>query len=277
MGYTKVIQSGNIIEVYEYSGNLTQRKKRKRESYIRRARSTSRRGDNVNRLQKNFVRLVRSNLTGSECPAFFTLTVAEVVRVELGYRFFTEFISRLRRVFGKHFKYIAVPEFQVRGAIHFHVLFWGFKKEVIENEVPSVKTFGEGGNIKLGEVKRGSRFFQRLWQRGTVDCFLTDGSPKLASYVSKYMSKALFDDRLLAQKAYICSRNVMRSVSLKTSTVLNFASGIWGIDLKKPVVEKHFDTHWLGKGRYRLYDMGVDKSVDPVVDNKNDSDTLLVH
>jgi hypothetical protein len=253
MGYSKVIQSGNVVEIYEYSKDLSPRKKRKRENKGRYSKLATRRGDNVLRLKKHFVRLVRANLGGIECPVFLTLTMVEVVRIELAYGFFTEFVSRVRRLYGKTFRYIAVPEFQERGAVHFHVLAWGLPKEIIENEVPSIKTIGEGGDIKLGEIKRGTRTLQRIWARGTVDCFLTDGSDKLAFYVSKYMSKALHDDRLLRQKAYVCSRNVMRPVSIPSSIAISTAPEIWGIDLENPLKEKFFDTQWLGRGRYRVY------------------------
>jgi len=236
MGYVKTVCSGNVLEIYEYEKSLAPRIYRKKKGSRGLAKSFARRRDNVERLKKAFVRLVLSNLGGTETPLFFTFTMVEVVRVERAYRLFTECISRLRRVYGKHFRYIAVPEFQKRGAVHFHALFWGFKEKTIENE-------------------RMYRTIQNIWARGYVDCIYTDGSPKLAFYVAKYMQKALYDKRLLGQKSYCASRNVRRPIVLSSAQVLNYSSDIFGVDVDIAVPEKvrDFQTKWLGSCRYRKF------------------------
>lgn len=250
MGYQKICRSGNFLEIYEYQKDLPVRKSRKKTDRIKYRGSSSRRADNVARLKRDFTRLVRANLVGDTSPAFFTFTMVEVVRIELAYRFFTEFVQRFRRLYGKHTRYIAVPEFQERGAVHFHVLWWGLPKELIENETPK-KQIVEG----VVSEKRGDRAIQHVWGRGFVDCVSTDGSPKLAFYLAKYMQKTLQDDRLYRQKSYTCSRNVLRKVSFKTKTSAFHALEAWGVDLSttEPLLEKRFDTYWLGKGRYRCY------------------------
>jgi len=243
MGYTKVIQSGNIIEFYEYQNNLPERRKSTKKGLRRNRSSASRRPDHVERLRRNFVRLVRSNLVGTECPIFLTLTMVEVVRIEISYGLLTRFIQRLRRLYGKDFRYIAVPEFQKRGAVHFHLLAWGLPAKIEINE-------------------SNNRTIQHVWQYGFVDCFRTDGSPKLAQYVAKYMHKAVFDDRLHLQKAYVCSRNVLRPLSFSSSAVVGASSEIWGIDLStaSPLREKEFSTQWLGKGRYKSFNLEKDEN-----------------
>jgi hypothetical protein len=182
--------------------------------------------------------LVRANLSGTECPVFFTFTMASIVRIELGYRLFTEFIIRLRRKYGQCPRYIAVPEFQKRGAVHFHVLFWGLPENIVHYE-------------------RMYRSIQHCWSWGFVDCINTDGSPKLASYVAKYMSKAVFDDRLSGKKAYSCSRNVLRPVFLPYASALDCSVELFGVDLSTVVACKRrdFDTKWLGRGRYIKYEL----------------------
>lgn len=245
MGYTKFITSGDILEIYEYEKDLPERRKSLKKRSSVRIRAFTRRTDNVERLKRNFIRLVRSNLGGTESPLFFTFTMVEVVRIEIAYRIFTRFVQRVRRIYGSHSRYIAVPEFQKRGAVHFHVLWWGFPQEVVLNETRN-------------------RTIQHLWQRGFIDCFRTDGSPKLASYVAKYMHKALFDDRLYSQKAYVCSRNVLRPVLLPTSSAFGVSSELWGLDLSPelspPLREKVFMTKWLGKGRYRMFNIKKDEN-----------------
>jgi len=243
MGHIKLIKSGNLIELYEYEKDCPKKKayyKPRKKRYRIEGLSTRRRYDNASRLKKGFIRLVRSNLTGADRPAFFGLTFAEVLPFEAGVAVVTVFFKRLRKTFGKGFRYIAVPEFGRLGTqrLHFHVLVWGLPENLILNE-------------------RNSRLFQNLWQEGFLDCIPTDGSPKLAGYLGKYLLKALYSDRLVGKKAYQCSRNVLRPLSTSSATVVSYSNELWGLDLSTAVAckEKEFDTQWLGKGRYRSFNI----------------------
>jgi len=137
---------------------------------------------NVQRCVSAFRRLVRANLVGDECPAFLTLTYVQIVSLKTAWSDFKGFILRLKRR-NPRLKYVAVVEFQKRGAPHFHVLAWGIKKEIQEAE-------------------RDTRYIQHQWLRGWVDLVRTDGHPAISSYMSKYMRKAMHDPRLSGQKAY---------------------------------------------------------------------------
>lgn len=235
MPYTKTIRSGNLLEIYRYEKEPVQnRVKRAKRGVKRHSASYARRVDNVKRLRKTFVRLVRSNLDGVECPAFLTLTFARVVRLPFAYGELGRFIKRLRIRFGSKWRYIAVPEFQKRGAVHFHLLVWGWHEDVINHE-------------------RDLRILQRIWACGTVDIFRTDGSIKLAGYLGKYMSKAVCDKRLLSQKAYVSSTNIMRPVSYSLGSVADYALDLWGVDNSCLQSEHVFDTLWLGRCTYKSF------------------------
>jgi len=235
MGYVKLVRSGNLIELYEYQKNLPDRGRKQKKDRERRSVSVKRRADNVERCRKAFTRLVRSNIDGITMPALCTFTMADVVSIDRAYRCFTQFVQRFRRVFGTAFRYIAVPEFQERGAVHFHVIFWGVSQKAILNE-------------------RHTRQIQHLWGRGYVDCILTDGSVKLAGYLSKYMRKAMWDERLGRQKAYSSSRSVLRPVSLTSRTSVDVSLGVWGgVDNFDVVKVSEFDTMWLGHCRKTSY------------------------
>jgi len=267
MGYVKLVKSGNLLELYEYDrapslARLSRPRKKGRSAGHR--RSLARRKDNVGRLRKAFARLVRSNLTGADCPSLFTFTMSEVLRVDQSYRIFTRFVSRLRRLYGKDFRYIGVPEFQKRGAVHFHVLFWGLPDSLIHHEVPYywrlqsspklLKRYEDWCSLKSLDpaASRGDRRVQVLWSMGYVDCVPTDGSPRIATYLAKYMSKALQDDRLLAQKAYFSSHNVMRPMSSGLRTLFDSVGVLWAVD-KTLLQSRDFETQWLGRCRYRSY------------------------
>jgi len=243
MGHIKLIKSGNLIELYEYEKECPTKRayyKPRKKRYRIEGLSSRRRYDNVARLKKGFIRLVRSNLTGEERPAFFGLTFASIVPFETGVTAVTVFFAKLRKTFGKRFRYIAVPEFGRLGTrrLHFHILVWGLPENLILNE-------------------RNTRIFQNCWAEGFLDCIPTDGSPKLAGYLGKYLVKALYSDRTAGKKAYQCSRNVLRPMSTSIKTVLGYTSELWGFDLSTatPCKEKVFETQWLGKGRYRSFNI----------------------
>jgi len=242
MGFIKLVQSGNYVELYQYENNLNvlsrQKKRFGRCGNKRFASLRFRREDNVRRLVKHFQRLIWSNLATKGSPTFFTLTMFQVVSMAESYTAFNGFVRRMRKVFGQDFKYITVPEFHKKhDRIHFHMLIWGLNNDLIKNE-------------------RYNRSFQNLWGRGFVDCISTDGNIKLAGYFAKYMRKAMSDDRLCGKKAFVCSRNVLRPVSSSFVSSLTFLEEIVGVD-NLPIVKKIYDVQWLGKCIYSLYDTSL--------------------
>lgn len=232
--YVKVIQSGRTYEIYTYEREppaLT-RTGRPRNVPNRPKRTTRRTGLNAERTRKTFIRIVRSNIGGAERPSLLTLTMRDIVSLPVGYGCLTGFISNLRRVAGKGFRYVAVPEFQKRGAVHFHILIWGLPEKIVENE-------------------RGNRYLQNLWALGYVDCVPTDGSPKLAGYLAKYMSKSMSDDRIAGAKAYVCSRNTVRPVSYSGNDLPALPADFWGSD-SMTISRRSFDTKWMGRATYEM-------------------------
>lgn len=250
MGYNKIIKSGNTIEVFNYERDLPDRPRAKRgvsrkasmsrvasdrDDTLRRDEYEGKRNDNVMRAKMVFRRLILSNLTGTDYPLLLTLTYKNnQTSIAQGYKDFSSFVKTLRYKFGKVFRYVTVPEFQERGAIHFHAMFWGLPDPV-------------------GKTERHTRLVAGVWGHGYVDIKITDGSPKLAGYISKYMAKNFIDYRLRGQKAYTCSRNLKRP---------EVVSGInqFGVDIfleetgaSVPEIDKAYETLHLGKCRKRIY------------------------
>jgi len=254
VGYTKVIHSGSLLEIYSYERDLEKERRPnvRKNGYNRTNRfSATRRADSVGRLKKCFLRLVRANLVGDVSPSLVTVTMFQICGIRHACNVVTAFIQRLRRREGKIFRYIAVPEFQRRGAVHFHCMIWGLSDNIILDE-------------------RNNRYIQNVWLHGFVDCIKTDGSGKLASYISKYMSKTMQDKRLLGKKAYLASGNLLRSVSFKTDFALQHLAESQGLDLStdKPLQDFKGMTKWLGQGRYRLFKLNHQKNGS---DNESDS------
>jgi len=253
MGYSKFIRSGNILEAYDYerniSNNLGGNRQRRRALVVEdsgmfasdrenslQKRTKERRQSNARRTCVFFTRIVLSNLTGSEFPYFVTLTYREVQRsLEVGYYDFKLFVQSLRYKFGCTFKYIVVPEFQKRGSLHFHCLLWGLPESIFKQE-------------------RETRFLAGLWGKGFIDCFKTDGNEKVAYYMAKYMSKTFVSSLVSSSKAYRCSRNILRPDIVSGVSIDDTGDEILGVD-NPPCEDREFLTQWLGKGRYRKYNI----------------------
>lgn len=248
MGYKKLVKSGNLIETYEYKYDPIPRKPGRVQGKVcsKRTKTRNRRADNLLRIKRYFARIVRCNLHGGEGSLFVTFTMYETVPLRKAYHSFSRCIQRLRNQYGKSFRYVAVPEFQGDitfsgkrklngGAVHFHALFWG---------LPITP-----------RQERQKRYIQWCWRRGYVDCVQTDGSVKIVGYLTKYLLKSLQAKRLGNSKAYVCSRNVMRPVSLPfaTSTQLFYYINEVVGEGAQPSQVRSFETQWLGTCKYSRY------------------------
>lgn len=247
MPYTKIIRSGNNLEVYEYEKepSIVGRRTGKRkadpdnvdmgasgEDTLPKETSLGKRKDNARHATLAFRRIVLSNLSGTELPILITPTYKENMSdLATGYKDYRAFIQALRYKYGKAFKYICVPEFQKRGAIHFHALFWGLPSTLLSQE-------------------RKTREIAMMWGKGFVYLKKTDGNDKLSSYLAKYMSKTFKDDRLKNMKAYTASRNISRPETY--SGEFTFWPIIEEFEQNGEVItDRSYDTKWQGPCRYR--------------------------
>jgi len=236
MSYTKIISAGDLVEVYTYEREPSPKRLRKsalerRETFYKPRRQ--RRADNLNKAKQSFRRLIRANLQKGN-PALLTLTMLDILPYADAVRCFTSFGQKARREFGQSFAWVAVAEFQRRGALHFHALVWGLTPYDVESE------------------KR-TRRIQNIWGFGYVDIAETDGSPKLSTYLSKYMQKSMQDVRLLGKRAYCASRNLLRPLSFNTPTSIDLFTEAVGLADLTPLQDRAYDTQWLGRANYKSY------------------------
>lgn len=255
MSYVKSIAYGNNLELYNYEANIKfngrgggQVQSRVRLSSVAPNGDTEdnsdegqesqeekrRRRDNQRRSSMAFRRLVIANLGITDPPVLITCTYAENQSdLRIAYEDWQSFTRTLRNRYGKSFKYIAVPEFQKRGAIHFHALVWGLPTDLYQTE-------------------RRTRLVASFWRRGFIDMKQTDGKEEIAGYLSKYMSKSQNDMRLSGSQAYRASRNITRP-EVDKDTLLLYVEYKYELVDKVPLIDKTFMTQWLGKGRFRLF------------------------
>lgn len=95
----------------------------------------------------------------------------------------------------KDFKYLAVIEFQERGAIHYHIIC----------------------NLPYVPHKE----LQELWGNGIVWINCIQNADNVGAYVVKYMTKDTADKRLQNHKGYLCSKGLKRPIEVSNAQNTN--------------------------------------------------------
>ena len=117
---------------------------------------------------------------------------------------FNDYINKMRKVY-PNFNYICVPEFQERGAVHYHTL----------NSLPFIPA------KKIAD----------LWSNGFITVKRVNRIKNLARYMTKYLTKDLFDGRLYRQKKFFCSVGIKQPVVVYDDLAVSMISRF--DDLKK--------------------------------------------
>ena len=210
---SKLVISGSDAEVYLYSNNILPKKERSASSYLSKSRPLSAvvsdvdyREKSQRRAKRDLRRLVACNAgrhfkNGHRpfMPMFLTLTFKENVSdLSFANAAFMRFIQRLNyavfRPRGMKMCYLAVSEFQRRGAVHYHLIVFNLPY------------------IKKGVYRR----LREIWRKNNSDgaVFLEpvkrlDG---LARYLTKYLVKNFADERFVSRKRFFGSRNLLRPI-----------------------------------------------------------------
>lgn len=150
---------------------------------------------NIIRTKLNCQRLAKAN--AKDWTSFITLTYAENMqdikqaKIELNY-----FIKNVKKV-KKDFKYIAIPEFQKRGAIHFHLL----------------TNLSLQDNYIIIKQKDNNKYYNvKYWSKGFTSFEpLYNDLKKVIGYISKYMTKDC-DSRLFGIRRFTSSQNLIKPV-----------------------------------------------------------------
>lgn len=213
ISHKKMTISGNIIDVvetelpfsygYENKTRRTNRtsdpekSKKNREQTVRRSKARVKKI-----ISTNHTRFMRE-LGARYFPIFITLTSRELI-TDLTYfnREFSKYISRLNylafRAKKNLLKYLVVIEFQKRGAIHYHALF--FNMPYIKNIYDRMRDIWEFGSSNIKTIKD------------------LDSIP---SYVTKYMTKEEHQEKLARRKSYFTSRGLSKPVEIKDERIVN--------------------------------------------------------
>lgn len=195
----KLIIYGNTYEMIEYNkikyDYTTQRKDYSKNPNGERQR------DSLWRTRNTCVRLITANVDDNPLykPVFVTLTFKDNVQnIRTANRHFKYYTRKLADHIGYRTKYLTVLEFQKRGAIHYHIVYF---------------------NLPFIDKHK----LESLWNKGMTNIRVVQNLQDVSKYVGKYMNKQLLDKRLVGEKAYFTSRGLVRPVTIYSD---------WHIDLK---------------------------------------------
>lgn len=233
----KYIITKNVIEVYEFqkyicgkggARDITRGMSTDIEKSLQNYKNqTVRRRENVRRL---------ATMNFDNNSKFLTLTFEKnITNLDYSNLEFKNFIKRLSYRLTQKIKYLAVIEFQKRGAIHYHVLL----------DIPYIP----------------QKDLQKLWGNGFVFINAISHVDNIGAYICKYMSKEGADERLRNRRAYLKSNNLTRPEKIINHNLRDFYTlekkliNKYNLNSKKPVYVSNFETEILGNCRYTQYNL----------------------
>lgn len=207
----KVVDCGNYIQVYFYQNTkfLTNKKdttdlelkkqkvyhlfeENKRDIKEIKTKAENKIEDrNIIRSKLSCQRIAKAN--SNKWETFITLTIAENEQdIKVANNKFHNFTRKIRRV-KENFSYIAIPEFQKRGSIHYHLL-----TNISIDDTNLIYT--QEDNQKFKHIK--------YWNEGFTNVEVMKGDiKKIIGYISKYMTKDI-DNRLFGFRRFLYSQNL---------------------------------------------------------------------
>ena len=245
----KLVQSGDIIEIYEYSEGyikgytLTESEINRRKGSKNNTDDTDSRKRSLKRAKANLRRLINANVGqyGKEFTAkFLTLTFRDNVKdIKQANYEFNKFIKRLNyNLYGikkVNLKYTTVIEFQKRGAIHYHTIIYNMPY------------------IAASEISN-------IWGNGFIKINNIDDVDNVGAYVGEYLGQAekgqgkdIEDDRLRGQKTYFSSRGLLKPLEVTNKkTVEQVENALLN---RKPTYSSTYENEYLGTVIYKQYNL----------------------
>lgn len=252
MSAFKIIKSGHVVEIYQYQkwfGDLEKekfegrsggRKKEEDKKEVNEERKEEYKMTVNHRARNKLRRLITANF--DEGDLFITLTFAEnMTDIEQANYEFKKFIQKLQRRQKKTtdipFKYVAVIEFQKRGAIHYHMicnydLTWGSSQDLQEKE----------------------RKLAKVWGHGFVDIKDISHVDNTGAYLIKYMSKDQIDERLEGKKRYFFSRTCEQPQEIEGENVRAYIETFLEGGMI-PTFTNSYDTDFFGRVQYKEFNV----------------------
>jgi len=264
---TKLIISGAFIERFEFKLPekkvkviLTAEELAKKEELRKVFRFLDYQSDKItssaSRCKIRLRRLIHSNAgawkdkLGKPIPArFLTLTFKENIQdLKSANQLLTKFIQRLNyrflNVLIEPLVYVCVPEFQDRGAVHYHLVLFNFP--FIHYVYKKLYDCWDNGRIKYDTIRNDANI------------------PTIVGYITKYITKQAKDERFKGKKRYFASRTVKKSLIIRSDNLENDVA----IELIRQRItgfkkyETSFNTPFCGNMKYCTYYLGDNKNIE---------------
>ncbi|MEI7498705.1 MAG: hypothetical protein WCK11_05520 [Candidatus Falkowbacteria bacterium] len=177
----------------------------------------------VRRTRGKITRLINAN---PDLKNFLTLTFKENLGdLKAANKLFHNFIKRLKRRY-PDLKYLAVPEFQKRGAVHYHVLL----------------------NLDFVAFTE----MAKIWGHGYIDIHKIRHVKNLGLYISKYIGKDLFDRRYFGMRKVLYSRNLDRpKIIVFSQNIKNYL--LQKLERTTRLFTTSYTSDYQGRVDYELY------------------------
>ncbi|MDA8611336.1 hypothetical protein N9L18_00525 [Candidatus Pacebacteria bacterium] len=244
----RLIVSGNTVEAYVFErpiGYNLESDKRKRE-YYGKSDNPQIHPSAISRTQNNVIRTINSNaykwfdVTNKPYkPQFLTCTFKENIKdIDYANEEHTNYIKRMNYHFYQSkksiLKYLTVIEFQKRGAIHYHTVFFNLEELDPKKE-------------------RETREIANIWGHGFVDIIPTH-SNNIGFYIAKYMTKDTADKRLIGRRRYFCSKKLKRPTifhqqNITKELITNLKS------IKNPHVLTKYKSSITGETHHAIFEL----------------------
>lgn len=194
-GYTttKIIKSGSLVETYDYEKPIRYGSQSRKQNHI--PRKPAQRIEEYN--NKTIIRAINrvrrlTHLNFTEHDKFLTLTFNNDQRIDINnlqecLPYFQKFIRKLRKRY-PNLLYICVPEFQKRGAVHYHVL------------------------CNIPYIQKAD--LQQLWLYGFSKPKAIKSTTNLALYLCKYLTKRFKANKKKGHKLFYSSRGLKQPIVL---------------------------------------------------------------
>lgn len=182
----------------------------------------------MSRARRTIERLAYCNFN-NQYTSLITLTYkANIKELDSAYYDLYQFIKRLKYPLEKYqypypefeLKYICKPEFQERGAVHFHLVTnlrsFPFAKKIVKEWKKQKRLRKDWDDeYNLQDIWNG---LQKSKGVADLQSVAWEGMPQVVSYITGYMTKDFDDERFTGKKSYSTTRNLEKPKQLFNDT-----------------------------------------------------------
>lgn len=181
--------------------------------------------------------MIRRRCLTMEANKLLTLTFRENLQsIDDGWKKFKYFIKLMRWRY-KEFKYVAVPEYQKRGAVHFHLAVRGYYDYNTVRRLWLRATGDSGGNVDFTSPR-------------TKGGKIVKNPTRISAYIAKYISKS--DDAAFNRRRYSSGGDIVISPPIYGWLALGDATVYHLCTLVEKLTHSPVRRIWESEGRYPI-------------------------